>query len=230
VRRYSSLLFFLALVLSVTSGLAQTLTTLYSSPDDAYPESPMMQASDGNFYIAEPNGGNFPACGAGCGSIFKMTPAGIVTKVYQFSGGSDGAQPLTGLVEGGDGSLYGVATAGGSTTDCQDSSPKGCGTVFKITPTGELSVLYTFSGVEGSYPTSLILGSNGNFYFVSGDYDDSADKGGIFELSYIPSLTRRTEGYLPGSFRVRMGISTAARVKGETSANARTMVAAHFIV
>jgi uncharacterized repeat protein (TIGR03803 family) len=162
-----------------------------------------MQASDGNFYIAEPNGGNFPACGAGCGSIFKMTPAGIVTKVYQFSGGSDGAQPLTGLVEGGDGSLYGVATAGGSTTDCQDSSPKGCGTVFKITPTGELSVLYTFSGVEGSYPTSLILGSNGNFYFVSGDYDDSADKGGIFELTSggqlkkLYSFADETNGGLP---------------------------------
>ncbi len=128
----------------------------------------MMQASDGNFYIAQPNGGNFPACGPGCGSILKMTPAGVVTRPSIFRRFGWG-RAVDRIVEGGDGNLYGVATTGGSATECQGTSPPGCGTIFKITPTGDFSVIHTFNGTEGSYPIQLTIGSNGNFYFVSLD-------------------------------------------------------------
>ena len=52
---------------------------------------------------------------------------------------TDGAYSETALVEGTDGNFYGVTTAGGA---------KGYGTVFKITPTGTLTTLHTFTGVD----------------------------------------------------------------------------------
>lgn len=93
--------------------------------------------------------------------------AQIVTEstLYNFTGGSDGMTPNP-LVQGSDGNFYGTAVFGGNNMQsgaCDQGS--GCGTIFRITPNGTFTVLYTFTGGgDGAYPNQLIEGSDGNYY------------------------------------------------------------------
>jgi uncharacterized repeat protein (TIGR03803 family) len=92
----------------------------------------LVQATDGNFYGTNDGGGT-----AGAGTFFKLTPSGTLTTLYTFcsqSGCADGANP-SGLIQATDGNFYGTALNGGAFGD---------GTVFKITPTGTLTTLYSF--------------------------------------------------------------------------------------
>jgi uncharacterized repeat protein (TIGR03803 family) len=158
-----------------------TLTTLYSfcaqityCPDGGYPVAGLVLGSDGNFYGTTPAGGtdNEGICGTmRCGTIFKITPDGVLATLYSFcsqTNCSDGAVPMAGLIEGSDGNFYGTTNLGGvtSTSPC---SPSGCGTIFKITPDGKLTTLYSFCAQtncpDGSGPRdALVQAFNGNFY------------------------------------------------------------------
>ena len=79
-----------------------------------------MQGTDGNFYGTTENGGkNNGDCGTGCGTVFQITPAGVLTTLYDFcsQGGSectDGLEPFAGLVQDTNGTFYGTAAAGGA--------------------------------------------------------------------------------------------------------------------
>ncbi|MEO5914553.1 MAG: choice-of-anchor tandem repeat GloVer-containing protein [Luteolibacter sp.] len=118
----------------------------------------LAQNNDGNFYGTTSGGGT-----SGLGTVFKMTPAGEMTWVKEFTGiggGTKGAVPKAGLVRGSDGNFYGTTSGGGAL---------GFGTVFKITPGGLLTTLAEFTGTagdkKGSSPqSSLVRGSDGNFY------------------------------------------------------------------
>src|SRR6185312_3380483 len=88
------------------------------------------QGSDGNYYGTTTSGGT------GFGTVFKVTPAGVFTTLYSFSGGTDGAKAETPLVKGSDGNLSGTTNHGGAS---------GFGAVFKITPAGALTSLYSFT-------------------------------------------------------------------------------------
>ena len=83
---------------------------------------------------------------------------GLLTSLYSFTGGNDGANPEAGLVQGSDGNFYGTTYNGGTNG--------GYGTVFKISPNGALTSLYSFTGGnDGGYPDAgLVQGSDGNFY------------------------------------------------------------------
>jgi uncharacterized repeat protein (TIGR03803 family) len=165
-------------VFSVTpSG---TLTTLYqfcSQPnctDGNEPAAGLTLASDGNFYGTTFSGGTgVPPCtggviGPGCGTIFRITPTGTLTTLYNFcpvAGCVDGSGPNGGLIQGIDGSLYGTTEEGGfvSAKHCLD----GCGVVFKITLDGTYTVLATFRG-HGANPTGSLLETlNGDLYVTT---------------------------------------------------------------
>src|SRR5579862_3344428 len=73
-----------------------------------------------------------------------------LTVLHSFNG-SDGARPNTGLIRGRDGAFYGVTEEGGAA---------GTGTVFKITPSGALTTLYTFSALIGGYFGTNADGAN----------------------------------------------------------------------
>jgi uncharacterized repeat protein (TIGR03803 family) len=148
-----------------------TLTTLYSfcaqdsgCPDGAQPLAGLVQATNGDFYGTTSTGG-----ANNSGTVFKITPSGALTTLYSFcslSGCADGAAPYAGLVQGTDGDFYGTTIAGG--TNCAAAS-SGCGTVFKITPSGALTTLYSFCPqpgcTDGSNPDAgLIQATNGTFY------------------------------------------------------------------
>jgi len=167
-------------VFKITSTGA--LTTVYNfcgksgCPNDSPPNaSALVQGTDGNFYGTTEEGGNHLHCSnvlggtIPCGTVFKLTPGGTLTTLYSFCAESyceDGAIPLAGLVLGLDGNFYGTTSAGGGNES---------GTVFKITPEGELTTLYSFCQqadcADGGYPeSSLMPGSDGNFYGTTAAY------------------------------------------------------------
>jgi uncharacterized protein (TIGR03437 family) len=145
------------------SGALSTLYTFTVLGDQ--PES-LIQASDGNLYGSS-QGGN-QQCSTGgnpspCGYVFKVSLSGEPNVIHSFSG-TDGFFP-TNLIQGSDGSLYGITAVGG-TGPCQSLfNGAGCGVFYKITTTGTFTKLYDFDLLNGgATPTSLIQGSDGNFY------------------------------------------------------------------
>src|ERR1700722_11870696 len=121
--------------------LPETLLHSFSNTGDgAYPAGGMILGTDGNFY-GTTCGTAFGAGGPGAtsyGTVFKMAPDGTLTTVYTFAGGIDGNCPDWELTEGPDGNFYGVTKGGNATTPY--------GTIFKVTPAGSLTTLYTFCG------------------------------------------------------------------------------------
>ncbi len=157
-----------------------TETVLYSfnnmTEDGQSPDGSLVQASDGNFYGETGGGGTF-----GYGTVFELTPSGIETVLYSFAvdvvgGREDGGDPQGGLIQASDGNFYGTTYEGGTGT---------AGTVFRITPTGTETVLYSFAGGtnDGSTPQgSLIQASDGDFYgtTVSGG---ASNEGTVFKIT-----------------------------------------------
>jgi len=167
---------------------AGQLTTLYSfcsqpgCTDGASPIAGLVQAG-GNFYGTTQLGG-----ANGAGTIFEITPAGQLTTLYSFcsqSGCTDGAYPWAGLIQGANGNLYGTTQQGGTI---------GAGTIFEITPAGQLTTLYSFcsqSGcADGAVPyAGLVQATNGNLYGTTLDGGVNGDAGTVFEITLTGQLT-----------------------------------------
>lgn len=172
-----------------------TLTTLYAfcqksnCADGEFPRSTLIRATDGDFYGTTVQGGG----DSGNGTIFKITSAGVFTTIYDFceAGCADGANPESGLVQGNDGNFYGTTFFGGA---------HGGGTVFRITPTGILTTLYSFCSqancTDGDEPfAGLIQATDGNFYgttFAGGQGYCSATFAGcgtVFQITQTGKLT-----------------------------------------
>src|SRR5206468_5764562 len=100
---------------------------------------------------------------SGIGTVFRITPAGALTVLHSFSGGSDGAIPVAGLIQASDGLFYGTTSGGGAPCPVP---PPNTGTVFKMTAVGVVTGLHTFcAGSDGSFPVAaVIVGGDGNFY------------------------------------------------------------------
>jgi len=149
------------------------LTTLHAfqPTDGSYIASPLLQASDGNFYGTASSGGLMGSCPdqnySGCGTIFRITPAGTFTVIHAFTE-TDGWRPMAGLTQGSDGSLYGTTVLGGSANNdiCVNSTANGCGTIFKITTAGNFTSVYSFTASDdGRFPEApLFAGGDGNLY------------------------------------------------------------------
>ncbi len=101
-----------------------------------------MLGSDGNFYGITSSGGTNNG-----GTVFRMTPNGVLTNLHLFTGAPDGHEPVA-LVQGSDGNFYGTTRQGGSSTHCSG----GCGTIFRITPSGTLSNLYSIDATNTASP------------------------------------------------------------------------------
>ena len=129
----------------------------------------LIQASDGNLYGVAPYGGDHNG-----GTFFKLTSSGNVTVIWSFGAGMDGQRPTGRPIQGSDGNFYGTTANGGQ---------YGYGTVFRITPTGTESLLWSFgSGSDARYPNGYLLqASDGNFYGMSNDGTNAP--GSVFKLT-----------------------------------------------
>ena len=108
-------------VFRISSGGDLTTLHVFGYSDGAHPKGGLVQGSDGNFYGTTSEGGD----ANGDGTVFEMTPAGVLTTLVFFNG-NNGQGPQGNLVQGSDGSFYGVTYSGGSDDN---------GTVFKLTLT-----------------------------------------------------------------------------------------------
>ena len=158
------------------SGQEEFYSFKNNGMDGVGPAYGLVFDKQGNLYGTTWGGGLF-----GYGTVFKISPAGVETVLHSFNeGAGDGANPEGAMVIDATGNLYGATQNGG--TNCL---PAGCGSVFQITPTGEVTILYSFSnnGTDGIYPgAGLALDTNGNLYGTTGA-GGTNNKGTVFELS-----------------------------------------------
>jgi uncharacterized repeat protein (TIGR03803 family) len=165
------------------------LTVVYSfcsktgCKDGAGPNAALVQATDGNFYGTTTYGGANDG-----GEVFKITPSGMQTVVYNFcskTSCADGRNPYAALVQATDGSFYGTTVSGGAKSDCVG----GCGTVFKITPSGTLTTLHNFDSTDGKNPyAGLVQATDGNFYGTT-FYGGAHREGEVFKITPSGMLT-----------------------------------------
>lgn len=135
----------------------------------------------GNFYGTTSAGGDTGCTFSyGCGTAFTMTPSGSLTTLHAFGRTlHDAALPVTGLVLLG-GAFYGTTASGGANDCAFSGSFLGCGTVFKLTPSGKFTLLYSFTGnSDGAYPNGLVA-VNGNLYGTAGSTNGC---GTVFEMT-----------------------------------------------
>lgn len=201
-------------VFKVTGG---TLTTIYSfcaksgCTDGAGPVAGLVLGNNGNFYGTTSVGG-----ANGDGTVFEITPGGVLTTLYSFcavSGCADGAKPDGGLVFATNGNLYGTTAYDGANH---------AGTVFEITPTGTLTTLYSFCSQsacsDGENPQAgLLQASNGNLYGTTFNGGASLH-GTVFEITPGGKLTtlhsfNGTDGQFPGAVLIQ---ATDANIFGTT--------------
>jgi uncharacterized repeat protein (TIGR03803 family) len=219
---------------------AQTFTTLHTfeNSDGSFPYGALVQGLDGNFYGTTWEGGR-EICYNGCGTVFKINPAGTFATVHEFVG-TDGSWPQAGLILAANGNLYGVTMGyesphttvyaitpegafstlysnsyglGGSGSsmpifplmqdtidgnfygtapyDGPENTKKcgnpGCGTVFKITLGGTLTVLYNFCNLakcaDGIFPAAqLVQANNGVLYGTTTSGGGPAYAGVVFKI------------------------------------------------
>jgi uncharacterized repeat protein (TIGR03803 family) len=159
------------------SGTVTTLAS-FSQATGFDPSSPLIQATDGNFYGTTPAGGaNYP----GFGTVYKITPSGTLTVLHSFDG-ADGEKSLAALVQGSDGNFYGTTSFGGGNANYG-------GTVFKITASGTLTTLHSFGSGDGTGASaSLIQATDGNFYGTTSGFGVS-NTGTVFKITPSGALT-----------------------------------------
>jgi uncharacterized repeat protein (TIGR03803 family) len=149
------------------SGKEKTLHIFPFTSGDGYtPSSGVTIDSSGNLYGATQSGGGSTGCGGrGCGVIYKLTPSGSETILYSFTGNADGAIPGASPILDAAGNLYGTASLGGDLS-CPLGQGEGCGTVWKLDTSGNLTVLYSFTGgTDGAGPEAgLVMDSSSNLY------------------------------------------------------------------
>lgn len=173
------------------AGAVTVLHNWNCATDGAFPLAPPIQGSDGNFY-----GTTYFCGGTELGRVYKLTLAGAYTSLYSFKGGPTDVQNPHGLVQGSDGNLWGMGDGGGAVG--------GNGGVFKITPAGKETLVYSFQGgTDGQNPyTSLIQGSDGNYYGTT-EGSGGSDIGTVFKLTpkgvetVLYNFPNQTDGAFP---------------------------------
>ena len=159
--------------IAMPAAHSQTLTVLYSfsNPHNGgLPSAGVIRDPSGNLYGTTWLGGAY-----GWGTVFELTSLGKEKVLCSFTGKRDGGSPvITNLVRDSSGNLYGTTDGGGAHLN---------GTVFKVTPSGNEVVLYSFGAKanDGGFPGDLITDASGNFYGATA-FGGSWGFGTVFEI------------------------------------------------
>lgn len=198
-------MFTLSLSMAATYATAQQETVLHSfgnGKDGKAPHAGLIRDRAGNFYGTTYYGGTGSCVSGafeGCGTVFELSPkaeGGWIEKIlHNFSNnGKDGNFPDAGLVFDSAGNLYGTTSYGGDGA-CSSTAPKGCGTVFELSPNKGAGwtekVLHNFTGgSDGNIPEGgVILDAAGNLYGTTNGivgnctHTPYVDCGTVFELT-----------------------------------------------
>ena len=170
----------LMIAAATTMSTAQTLTTLHSfnGMDGSSPWSALVQGLDGNLYGTTYKGG-----ANGSGTVFKITPRGTLTKLYDFSCQANCTYGLgpTALVQASDRDFYGATGHGGANDN---------GMIFKISPGGALTTLYNFPSNCVLYcdPSGLIEANDGQLYGTTAS-NQNEDSATVFKMTPSGTVT-----------------------------------------
>jgi uncharacterized repeat protein (TIGR03803 family) len=159
------------------AGVASVVHSFDPSTGDGEEPGPLILASDGNFYGTTVGGGT-----NGWGTVFKMTPNGTESVLYSFKGYPSDSAGASGVFQAGDGTLYGTSDFGGTYNK---------GTVFKVSPSGIETVLYSFGSAANDPArdvSALVEGDDGNFYGVSA-FGGTSNLGAVFRITPEGILT-----------------------------------------
>jgi uncharacterized repeat protein (TIGR03803 family) len=180
----------------------------FDSEDGAGPIDPLLLNTAGDLY-----GTTWYEGAYGYGTVFEVNALGLLKVLHNFTGGTDGANPSAGLISDAAGNLYGTTLYGG---DLSCNSGTGCGTVFKLTPSGKETVLYSFTGAaDGRFPQAgLVADVAGNLYgttIYGGDLSCNSGTGcgTVFKVdragaeTVLYSFTGGTDGQFPYAGLVR---------------------------
>lgn len=173
----------------------------------------LILGADGDFYGVTEAGGAIKGLDTNYGTAFRLTSNGVLTTLATFDAPVTGANPVAALISGANGDFYGTTRQDGTTS----KGGQGGGTVFKLSPSGALTTLYTFCSegpgyspgyLQGIYncwdgvrpESAVVQAGNGNIYGttlaggtggLSGpcEYAPYLGCGTIFELSPSGKLT-----------------------------------------
>jgi uncharacterized repeat protein (TIGR03803 family) len=166
------------LTVAVAGSSERILYSFAGGSDGEYADTELVRDSAGNLYGTTVQGG------AGAGTVFQVTPAGVHSVLYNFTGGTDGGEPYKGVTLDSQGNLYGTTVVGGLYSGaCIDTS---CGVVYKLSHSGGSwteSVIYSFTGGNDGYgPGSpVVFDKYGNLYGMT-PTGGAYSSGVIFQL------------------------------------------------
>jgi uncharacterized repeat protein (TIGR03803 family) len=163
----------LAVGVATQSAQAQTYTILHSftgGADGGAPRTGLVLEAKGNLYGTAAGGGS------GAGTVFKVNAYRKLTVLHTFTGQVDGASPYGGLIRDSYGNFYGTTVGGGA---------YGYGTVFKLTKSGEESILYSFSGgADGGWPyAGLVMDADEDSLYGTTNIGGALGFGTVFEVN-----------------------------------------------
>ncbi|WP_216820621.1 choice-of-anchor tandem repeat GloVer-containing protein, partial [Cnuella takakiae] len=173
-----------------TTGGITILRHFNIEEEGGHPKGGIIQAKDGNFYGLLSSGGDYQG-----GSVFRLTPSGTFSVIRHFNINADGGRPRGNLVQGTDGNFYGIHTHGGTFNG---------GTIFKMTPDGQYSVLKMLSSATDGAQSegSLVQATDGALYGMT-QYGGTYGYGVIFRITttgtykVLKHLTPATDAAYP---------------------------------
>jgi len=188
------------------TGKEQVLYAFTGGTDGSNPTAGLVRDTEGNLYGTTAAGGDLD-CGGGCGTVFKIDPAGKETVLHSFAAGADGDYPLAGLIRDASGNLYGTTESGGS-QNCEYNL--GCGTVFKLDSAGVETILYNFSAQnDGIHPQSGLVRDDAGTLYGTTTQGGAYGFGTVFKLdssgkeTVLHSFTHGVDGATPMAGLIR---------------------------
>jgi len=198
LQRASTIVAIVALALIALPAGAQNFSIVNSFTGGAAGLGPQVGVTmdrGGNLYGTTTRGGYLGGdCQQqlGCGLVYKLTPHGTswtLSSLYGFTAGSDGDVPLSRVVFGPDGALYGTTFYGG--TGCQGN---GCGTIYRLAPPANIcrsvscpwteTILHRFDGADGARPVGdIVFDRSGNIYGTT-EEGGTNNFGTVFQLTH----------------------------------------------
>jgi uncharacterized repeat protein (TIGR03803 family) len=148
----------------------ETVLHKFNGADGDNPYGVLLRTPDGTLYSTTIAGGAY-----GDGTIYKLAPGESETVVHSFGSGTDGSEPVCGLIRDASGNFYGVTSIGGTYHK---------GAIFELDSTGTESVLYSFTGgADGNDPNSILNETSTGVIFGTAPQGGTHGGGVIFKLA-----------------------------------------------
>ncbi len=167
-------------------GNYSVLYSFTGGSDGSNPWASLSEDAAGNLYGAATGNGSIPAPS----SVFKLTQAGELTVLHDFTGVPDGNVANTTPILDAAGNLYGTTLTGGFVCNSEYFS-SGCGVIYRVDAKGQYNVIHTFKKIsDGFQPQGLAMDAAGNLYGSTGWGGETCLLGKAFGCGTVYKLDR----------------------------------------